>query len=380
MYTFLKKCRRVALNNLINVCGWKTDQKIILFESDDWGGIGVPSRRIRDRLCAAGLNLCDDPFTAYDSLASADDLASLFETLTAYRGSNGRHPMITANCVMANPDFDKIRESAFTTFFYEPFQTTMEQHPDCEKSLDGWREGMKQNLFFPQFHCREHVNAGRWLERLQRGEKTTMTAFDNRIVNLAGAGNVQKPYLDMQAFNHQTSAQLDFMRESIADGLRMFEHCFGYRSRSFIAPSYVWSAAAENVFAQNKVEFIQGVRAQRLPSFNLIGGLKKKRHWLGQKNKHTQRYLLRNCHFEPSTNKNKDWVDECLNRIEIAFRWKKPATISTHRLNYVGRIEPANRDASLKALSTLLRQILKKWPEVQFMNTVELGDRIRSNS
>ena len=60
----------------------------------------------------------------------------------------------------------------------------------------------------------------------------------------------------------------------------------------------------------------------------------------------------------------------------IAYYWNKPAIISTHRLNYVGYINPSNRDKNLKLLDHLLSSILKKWPDVEFMTSVELGDTI----
>ena len=65
--------------------------------------------------------------------------------------------------------------------------------------------------------------------------------------------------------------------------------------------------------------------------------------------------------------------------IEIAFRWKKPAVISTHRVNYVGSIDPKNRQKGLGELKRLISLILKKWPDVEFMSSSQLGDLI-SNS
>jgi len=98
-------------------------------------------------------------------------------------------------------------------------------------------------------------------------------------------------------------------------------------------------------------------------------------HWLGQKNKYSQRFITRNCFFEPSE-KSKDWVDSCLKDIEIAFRWYKPAVISSHRVNYIGALNKSNRDNGLTQLKQLLRSMLKKWPEVEFMTSDQLGDLI----
>jgi hypothetical protein len=58
--------------------------------------------------------------------------------------------------------------------------------------------------------------------------------------------------------------------------------------------------------------------------------------------------------------------------MEAAFRWKKPANISTHRVNFVGGIDEANREKGLKELKKLLNTIVKTWPDVEFMSTRDL--------
>ena len=85
---------------------------------------------------------------------------------------------------------------------------------------------------------------------------------------------------------------------------------------------------------------------------------------------------MRNCAFEPSENPTKDWINSCLKEIEISFKWKKPAIISTHRVNYIGFINQKNRDTNVPLLKGLISQILKKWPTVEFMTSDELGKLI----
>ena len=59
--------------------------------------------------------------------------------------------------------------------------------------------------------------------------------------------------------------------------------------------------------------------------------------------------------------------------------WKKPAIISTHRINFIGFLDERNRTSNLKSFSLLLENILKKWPDVEFMTTVSLGHLISQN-
>ena len=91
-------------------------------------------------------------------------------------------------------------------------------------------------------------------------------------------------------------------------------------------------------------------------------------------------FLVRNCVFEPSQKPaGFDNVGECLKDIQNAFFWKKPAIITAHRLNFVGYINPENRDRNLKMLKELLSSILKKWPDAEFMTSPQLGNLINES-
>ena len=106
-----------------------------------------------------------------------------------------------------------------------------------------------------------------------------------------------------------------------------------------------------------------------------FGKTRKTFHYLGQTNKHHQKYLMRNCFFEPSL-KGFDWIASCLNDIDSAFRWHKPAVISTHRVNFIGALHSTNRDNGLKQLKQLLSILVKKYPEIEFMDSAQLGSLI----
>lgn len=153
---WFKKGKKTLAQNIQNIPGWTTDRRLIVFESDDWGSIRMPSRETYEKLVRSGDQADQDPFTRYDALASESDLQHLFDTLTKYADSNGRHPVITANCAVANPDFDKIRASEYREYFYEPFTETLKRYPQHERSFELWQQGIGKRIFFPQLHGREH--------------------------------------------------------------------------------------------------------------------------------------------------------------------------------------------------------------------------------
>jgi hypothetical protein len=93
-----------------------------------------------------------------------------------------------------------------------------------------------------------------------------------------------------------------------------------------------------------------------------------------------QIYTVRNCVFEPSQMSDKyDNVRSCINEISDSFFWKKPAILTSHRINFIGSIEEDNRKRNLKLLEELIQKILKRWPNVEFMSSDELITLIQNN-
>jgi len=95
-------------------------------------------------------------------------------------------------------------------------------------------------------------------------------------------------------------------------------------------------------------------------------------HSFGSRNKFGQIYNVRNCTFEPVTNRNSDWIDKNLARMRASFLLGKPAIISTHRLNYIGYIDQNNADFGLRNLDMLLKKMLNVWPDIEFASTPDL--------
>src|SRR5690606_16114418 len=157
------------------------------------------------------------------------------------------------------------------------------------------------------------------------------------------------------------------------EGLALFEKIHGYSSESFIAPCYSWHSDLNKTLYENGVKYLQGGRVQKEPVASNGRSFKRKYHFTGQKNNLGQVYLVRNASFEVAENPEKDWVDSCMKEIEIAFRFKKPAIISSHRVNFMGGLNPKNRSNTLKQLKQLLHKITQTWPDVEFMSSDQLG-------
>src|SRR5690606_1371126 len=134
-------------------------------------------------------------------------------------------------------------------------------------------------------------------------------------------------------------------------------------SKTFIAPNYTWGEETENILNELGITHIQGVSAQRVPDYSK-DILTIKRNYLGKENKNKQKYLIRNVVFEPFSNRKIDWIGRSLKEIENSFFWQKPVIISMHRVNFIGSINPENRERNLALFGKLLDEIDRRWPEV----------------
>jgi hypothetical protein len=211
------------------------------------------------------------------------------------------------------------------------------------------------------------------MNALQKKAPEIMLAFDHETT-FSGNGD----YNFMEVLDFNTRDDLKKMKESISEGLDLFEKIFGFRSRSFIPPCYTWDSAIEETLCLSGVRYIQGLFIQSLPT-GAFNKYRKKYHFFGSRNSYGQYFLIRNCFFEPTLSKTNDSVRECLNRINIAFKWHKPAIICTHRINFTGALDEKNRSDNLILFLELLKAIISQWPDAEFMTSDQLGDLIAEN-
>ena len=376
MFNMFKQAKKEIRRNLYNIPGWRTKRKIVVIESDDWGSIRMPSANAYRHLQAHGYRPETDPYLKYDSLASEEDLNLLFEALDSVKDKNGNSAIMTANAVMGNPDFTKIRDSGFSEYFYETIAKTFARYPNHNKSLAMWQQGREKRLFYPQFHGREHLNVECWLRGLRSGESALKEAFDLNMISISSVASSLRFHY-MEGLDYYSIDGKWSTIQSLNEGLDLFADLMGYPSQSFIANCYIWSDEHEEALAAKGVKYLQGILTQLTPTLHEgRHDLKVSRRFLGQQNKFGQCYLVRNVFFEPSLMPSGDVVSECLHRIKLAFRWRKPAVICSHRLNFIGGIDSENRGSNLRKFKMLLNAIVRMWPEVEFMTSVQLGAEI----
>lgn len=331
----------------------------------------MPSIEVYNYLKERGISI-SDTYNQNDSLESESDLELLFKILNSHKDINGNPPVFTANFVLANPDFDKILSSGFLVYHYK---TLIQTYASLRGNgiLNLLNNGIENKLFYPQLHGREHLNVQLWMEYLKNKDYLVCLGFENGFWGMLNKNSAPGKSHFMAAMDYRDKSELKTISENVKDAVELFIKHFGFKPRSFIAPCYTWDDKIEEILFLNGIRYLQGNYLQVLP---IIYGNKRitRVHYLGQRNRLNQVYLVRNVQFEPSENRNSDWINIALKGISDSFFNKKPAIIASHRVNYIGSINIGNRDKNLKLLDTLLKAILKRWPGVEFMSSDQLGD------
>jgi hypothetical protein len=348
---------------VLQLPGTHLKDKVVVFESDDWGSQRIPDKTVYNYCLKNGYPMNQNIYTQYDCLESVEDVSRLKDVLNSYSSK----PMFTLNMILANPDYLKIKESNFEQYFYKPIDKSI----SYSSVLTEIKEGIDKGVFSAQFHGREHINVNRWLTALQKKDVDVHFAFDLGMAGIFPKDNVRIGNDMVVALENWDHIDLLDKQAIVKNGLELFEQIFGIKSKSAISCNYVWNDQIEEVYYDRGVELIQSSRFQLLPKGN-YEGFNKKYKYTGLRNTRGQIYSVRNVLFEPTYNQDKDWVGSAMKQIERSFKLKKPAIISSHRLNYCSGLSELNRDQSLLKLNRLIAQIQKKWSDVHFCTSDEL--------
>lgn len=354
--------------------GIKTNRRILVLESDDWGSIRMPSLEVASKLTSLGVQLSSpNSYDVHDTIETDSDLTCLMEVLDSVHDKNGNPAKITMNYVMGNPDFIRIEADNFKNYYYELFYKTYLRYPHCVRSFDYLKEGIRKGVFKPQFHGREHLNVPQWMRCLQSGDSSVIAGFKERVFSIKPSEKFANTN-EMAAFDAEIESDCDFINQSVKEGLHLFKEVFGFVSKTMIAPCHTWDPYLEKTVGQLGVKVMQSSAVQRYSLFySQQSGKKTLLRWMGDRNEDGMHYTIRNCSFEPAERENYG-LDRCLRDIERQFKWHHPAIIASHRQNFIGELHKENRDNNLRALRVLLTTVKKQYPDVEFMSSDELAD------
>ena len=368
------------VRELKHLPGWHCSNRYIAFAVDDYGSVRVANAAAVDHL-RKNVPGFGGQMDEFDSVETRQDLESLFETLSRHTDASGRRALITAYSLAANPDFECMRQQR--VYGYESLAVTFqrlaaEDIGAYEGTWEMWRQGVTEGLIRPQFHGREHFSVP-LIEWKLRHESPDLAA-NLEVDSMAGLSNV--PDLPGVGFTHAFGLHdlslLKQQREIIADGLRLFEEVFGFPSATFTPPALKLHSDLDGYVGSLGVKSIDKPLFGHQPAGN--GKIRRSVNFLKPPRKGRGGKVVRTLSFEPCSGRKADPVGQALREIETAFRWRKPAIISSHRVNYAGHIDPANRKRGLEHLDRLLAGIRKNWPDAQFVSVDELVDIMESGT
>jgi hypothetical protein len=367
---------RYIIDNAKNILGWQTKRKIVVFAVDDYGNVRLSSAVARDKMNKAGLTI-HNRFDAFDALENREDLEALFDVLESVRDSRGKPAIFTPFALCCNINFAKMKQTGYTHFIPELLPETFaklsaEDALNYEGTWSLWKHGIEKGLLLPQFHGREHFNLKVFEEKLlKRDEELMINLENNSYTSISNSGYPTISYT--AAFEFDNFEENERLRLIIEDGLNLFEKVYGYKSTHFNSPGGRENSILHKTLTEQGVKFIDAPFIKKEHQGN--GKFKSTINYTGKVNSFKQLFFVRNVVFEP-TNTNVNHVARAMKQIELAFRWNKPAIISSHRVNFCGQISSDNRTKGLRELKLLLTAIVKRWPDVEFMSSDELGDLI----
>lgn len=369
--------KRKILNNLKNIRGFRTKRKILVLSVDDYGNVRLHNKKAREELDKIGLK-AKSRFDAYDTLETREDLEVLYDTLTSVKDINDRNAVLTAFAMPCNIDFEKIIESNFSNYDYEYLPETFKKLENIDKisyakTWNLWQEGIERAIMVPQFHGREHLNLKIFNDQLEAKNEQFLNVLRNRSYTSLSSINY-KTINYTAAFDFWDVTENEKMKEVLTDGIVAFERVFGIQPRVFMPPTSNIHQSHLPLLKSLGIDFIDTNLIHK--QHQGLGKYKKTYNFTGKKLQTKQINLVRNVVFEPTSNQSIDWVNYAFRQIEAAFFWSRPANISSHRVNFCGYIDKKNRTTGINDLKELLKKVVQKWPDVEFMSAHELGDLI----
>lgn len=359
---------------LSNLLGWKTNRKIIVFESDDWGSFRFKDTEARNKFIPEkDKNKCWMSYN--DVFESAEDLKQLFDVLSSVKDKNGCSAKFTFLMNPANPDFEKIKKNDFKKFYYETFLETLEKRPDGQNILDLYLKSIASGIVEIGFHGREHLNVKAWMSDLQNKDEIAMVGFNHSMWGFSKnyMPELKRGYRSTYDMGH--IQEIDELKDNIEDGIGIINRAFNQNTSYFLPPNGPYHLRLNKVLVKNGIKYIGLSKLHRNPTEN--AWFQKHLFWIGKKTNTGLTVITRNVIFEPNSPKHESWVKPALKEVKKAFESKKPAVISSHRANYVGGLNTSNREEGLRQLKDFLNEVVQEFPETEFMTSTQLGNVIR---
>jgi hypothetical protein len=352
--------------DLLPIAGFHFDRPLVLFQSDDWGRVGLCDQEGLERLRSPRLALGENPYDFY-TLETAEDLASLGATLKRHVDSSGRHPCVEMNFIVANLEFGKMCAESFRQIYLLSFAEGLPMGWTRPGLMEAYRKGIAEGLFQPALHgtthfCRSAVernaNAG--------GERAELL----RTLWQAGTPYIhwRMPWIGYEYWDPEKPEDERFLpagtqRELIGQAVGSFAKLFSTLPCSACAPGYRANCDTHRAWAQHGIRVAQnGPGAFVPPHFDRYDIL----------------HLSRTVEFEPAVDPAFS-VDACLRQAEDCFERGIPAIVSMHSINFHSTV----RDfcsRTLQYLEEFLAALESKHVNLLYLHDEDIHELVSTGS
>ena len=344
--------RRVR--GLFPLIGFYFDRPIVLFQSDDWGRVGLRDHEGFEQLRAAGLALGERPYDFY-TLETAEDLAALSTLFKRHRDSSGGHPCLGMNFLVSNLHFARMRAENFQKIYLLPLAEGLPEDWNRPDLMEAYRQGIADAVFRPALHGTAHF--------CQPAVERSLSSGGERTALLRTLWQAGTPYIhwrmpwigyeywDPERPEEERMLPNEVQRALIGEAVGGFAKMFSSLPRSACAPGYRADDATHRAWAQHGIRVAQnGPGTQTPPHFDRFEILQ----------------LSRNVEFEPATDAAFS-VEESLDRAESAFALGIPAVISLHSINFHSTVRDF-RSRTLQMLEEFLTALESKHADLLYLH------------
>jgi hypothetical protein len=343
--------------------GFHFDRPIVLFQSDDWGRVGLRDREGLEQLRSAGIVLGERPYDFY-TLETNEDLAAIISTLKRHRDSQGGHPCLGMNFIVANLDFVKMESESWQNIHLLPLDRGLPPGWNRPGLAEAYRQGIQDGVFCPALHGSTHFCCAAVERNLQKGGERA--AF---VRTLWKAGTpyihwrmpwIGYEYWDPEMPEEERMLPPEVQRSHIGECVGAFARMFSALPGSACAPGYRANEDTHRAWAQHGIRVAQnGPEACAPPYFDRFEILQ----------------LSRNIEFEPAVDAGFS-VDKCLRQAEECFERGVPAIVSVHSINFHSTVNDF-RTRTLQALEQFLSALESKYSQLLYLHDDGLQELTR---
>ena len=353
------------IRDLVPVSGFVFNRPIVVFQSDDWGRVGLRDREGFEQLQAAGLTLGERPYDFY-TLETADDVAALGATLKTHRDSIGRHPCVEMNFILGNLDFATMEAERWQAIHILLLANEFPRGWARPGLLDAYRSGIADGVFHAALHGITHFCRS----AVQKSLEDSSRAMLLRTLWQAGTPYIhwRMPWIGYEYWAPENPPDerflsLDRQQQLIGEAVGAFAKMFATLPSSACAPGYRANEDSIRSWAQHGVKVAQNGPGTLTPPY--FDGNEVLR-------------LFRTVEFEPAVREDFS-LEACVSAAETCFSNGIPAIVSLHSINFHSSVRDF-RTQTLKQLDSFLKVLETRHSDLLYLHDAELYELVQNGS